>query len=64
MQKIGLFSLMAGLEYSKSLKNKLFLAVQILEDIAQKKKKEDSLKALNEDFDSCISDEVEKKAKL
>ena len=51
MQKIGLFSLMAGLEYSKSLKNKLFLAVQILEDIAQKKKKEDSLKALNEDFD-------------
>ena len=53
---------MAGLEYSKSLKNKLFLA--ILEDIAQKKKKEDSLKALNEDFDSCISDEGEKKAKL
>ena len=63
-QKIGVFGLTAGLEYAKSFKNKLFLAVQILADIAPKKKKEDSWKALNEDFDSRISDAGERKAKL
>lgn len=63
-QKIGVFGLTAGLEYAKSFKNKLFLAVQVLADISSRKKKEDSWKALNEDFDSRISDAGERKARL
>ena len=59
-----MFGLTAGLEYAKSFKNKLFLAVQVLADISSRKKKEDSWKALNEDFDSRVSAAGERKARL
>lgn len=63
-QKINIFALTAGLEYAKSFKNKLFLAIQILTDISPRKKKEDSWKVFNEDFDFRVSNAGERKARL
>lgn len=61
--KMNIFALTAGVEYAKSFKNKLFLGIQLLTDIAPKKKKEDDWKNINPGLDAAVAG-VGKSAKL
>lgn len=62
-QKMSIFALTAGVEYAKSFKNKLFLGIQLLTEIAPKKKKESSWHDINPGLDSAVNGE-NKTAKL
>ncbi|MBR1735078.1 MAG: hypothetical protein IJ730_06520 [Alphaproteobacteria bacterium] len=58
------FALTVGIEYAKSFKNKFFLAINLLGDIGNKKKKEESWQEINPGFNKAIGGNANKSVKL